>query len=186
MTTLRERVAGERRRLKSVRETLTEAVARTSGGDAAFAPFYIAVSDYIETSMGRLHAQDVKMGNMIREKLGTLDASAETALRELDERLAGNQQHLKAMVTAAKGLAAKPDAAALAKFESAGGAYARYIVASMGHHGATTDLAGRLFNQADWEFMAGITDEETRTEQKQYARVFDALPGALSDLRPTG
>lgn len=186
MTTLRERVAGERRRLKAVRETLSAAVARTSGGDAAFAPFYIAVSDYIETSMGRLHAQDVKMGKMIKEKLGKLDATAEKAMHELDERLAGNQRHLEKMVLARTRLGKDTSAAALKEFETAADAYTRYIVANMGHHGATTDLAGRLFSQQDWEYMAGVTDEETRTEQRLYARVFDTLPGALSDLRPTG
>lgn len=186
MTTLRERVGGERRRLKAVRETLTAAVARTSGGDAVFAPFYIAVSDYIETSMGRLHAQDVKMGKMIHEKLGTLDDTAKGALAELDERLAGNQRHLEAMVLARTRLAKDTSATALKDFEKVADAYTRYIVTHMGHHGATTDLAGRLFTQDDWEYMAGITDEETRTEQRLYARVFDTLPGALSDLRPTG
>jgi len=184
MTTLREKVASERRRLKSVRETLTAAVARKSGGDNSFVPFYVAIADYIETSMGRLHAQDVKMGNMIREKLGTLDASSEQALQELDERLAGNQEHLKALSAAKKGLAAKGDPTALERFETVSAAYTRYIVTNMGHHGGTTELAGRLFTQDDWEHMAGVTDEETRTEQKQYARVFDALPAALNDLRP--
>lgn len=182
--TLRERVAGERRRLKSVRETLTAAVARKSGGDRAFAPFYIAIADYIETSMGRLHAQDVKMGDMIRAKLGTLDAPSEQALRELDERLAGNQEHLRALSAAKRKLAAGADPANLAGFEAVAAAYTNYIVTNMGHHGGTTDLAGRLFTPADWDYMAGVTDEETRTEQQQYARAFATLPPALNDLRP--
>lgn len=183
MTTLRERVAGERRRLKSVREAMTAAVTRKSGGDPAFVPFYTAVGDYIETSMGRLHAQDVKMGNMIRARLGQLDAGTEQALRELDERLAGNQEHLKAF-SAAKTALNDGGARALANFEAAGAAYSNYIVSNMGHHGATTDLAGRLFTAADWEFMAGVTDEETRVEQQLYARVFSSLPPGLDDLRP--
>jgi hypothetical protein len=186
MTTLRERVAGERRRLKSVREALTAAVARKSGGDRAFVPFYVAISDYMETSMGRLHAQDVKMGDMIREKLGKPDAGADQALQELDERLAGNQKLLKAMVAARQRLAKDGSPDALEHFEAAGAAYTQYIVSNMGHHGATTDLAGRLFTQEDWEYMAGVTDEETRTEQQQFARVFAALPAALRDLQPTG
>lgn len=186
MTTLRERVAGERRRLKSVREALTAAVARKSGGDSTFVPFYLAVSDYMETSMGRLHAQDVKMGDMIREKLGKLDAAADKALKELDARLAGNQELLRAMVAEKHRLEKDGSAENLARFEAAGAAYTQYIVSSMGHHGATTDLAGRLFTQEDWEYMAGVTDEETRTEQRQYARVFDALPASLADLRPAG
>jgi hypothetical protein len=182
--TLREKVAGERRRLKSVREVLTAAVARKSGGDGLFAPFYIAIGDYIETSMGRLHAQDVKMGNMIRAKLGTLDAPSTQALRELDERLAGNQEHLRALSAAKENLAARNDPANLASFEAVGAAYTNYIVANMGHHGGTTDLAGRLFTPADWDYMAGVSDEETRTEEQQYARVFGTLPPALNDLRP--
>ncbi|MEQ1801941.1 MAG: hypothetical protein ABL989_08480 [Gammaproteobacteria bacterium] len=185
MTTLRDKVAGERRRLKSVRETLTAAVARKSGGDAAFVPFYLAIGDYIETSMGRLHVQDVKMGDMIRTKLGKPDAQAEQALRELDERLAGNQDHLKALSAAKLALKAG-GAPALAHFETVSAAYTSYIVTNMGHHGATTELAGRLFTTADWDFMAGVTDEETRTEQQLYARVFATLPAALNDLRPAG
>lgn len=183
MTTLREKVAGERRRLKSVREAMTTAVARKSGGDAAFVPFYEAVADYIDTSMGRLHAQDVKMGDMIRDKLGKLDAQAEQALHELDERLAGNQQHLKAFV-AAKAALKGGGPAALERFETVAAAYSNFIVTNMGHHGATTDLAGRLFTTADWDYMAGVTDEETRVEQQLYARVFATLPPALNDLRP--
>ena len=185
MSTLREKVAGERRRLKSVREAMTAAVARKSGGDSTFAPFYVAVADYIETSMGRLHAQDVKMGDMIREKLGKLDAQSEQALRELDERLEGNQQHLKAF-SAAKRALSGGGAAALEHFEAVAAAYSNYIVTNMGHHGATTDLAGRLFTTADWDYMAGVTDEETRVEQQLYTRVFAALPAALNDLRPAG
>lgn len=183
MSTLRERVAGERRRLKSVREALTAAVGRKARGDAAFVPFYIAVGDYIETSMGRLHAQDVKMGNMIREKLGTLDDSARKALGELDERLAGNQEHLR-VFSSAKVALKQEGAAAIDRFEAASAAYTSYIVANMGHHGATTDLAARLFTPADWEYMAGITDEETRTEVQLYDRVFALLPASLADLKP--
>lgn len=184
MTTLRERVAGERRRLKSVREALTAAVARKSGGDPAFIPFYVAAADYIETSMGRLHAQDVKMGDMIREKLGTIDPESAKGLAELDERLAGNQRHLTDLVAAREAL--KHDGATvLPRFEEVSAAYTNYIVTNMGHHGATTDLAGRLFTAGDWDYMAGVTEAETRREQELYNRVFAALPPALADLRPT-
>lgn len=184
MTTLRERVGGERRRLKSIRETLTAAVARKSGGDAAFIPFYLAIGEYFETAMGRLHAQDIKMGDMIRAKSGTpLDAKTTKALSELDERLAGNQKHLQAL-SAAKRALAGGGAAELAHFEDVAAAYCNYIVTNMGHHDATTELAQRLFTIEDWEFMAGVTEAETRTEQEQYARVFAALPAALNYLRP--
>ncbi|MEO8444910.1 MAG: hypothetical protein ABI567_07900, partial [Gammaproteobacteria bacterium] len=69
--------------------------------------------------------------------------------------------------------------------EAVSKAYSDYIVSNMGHHGGTTDLAGRLFTTADWDYMAGVTDDETRAEEQLYAKVFSALPPALSDLRPT-
>ena len=181
MTTLREKVAGERRRLKSVRETLSAAVARKSGGDPAFLPFYAAIGEYFEASMGRLHAQDIKMGDMIREKLGTLDAQAEKALGELDERLAGNQEHLKALSAATRALKGG-GAAELANFEAVGGAYCDYIVANMGHHGATTELAASLFTTADWEHM-GRDGRGNRVEMT-ITRGVVALPAAFSHLRP--
>lgn len=184
MTTLRERIAGERRRLKSVRQALTAAVARQSGGDPAFVPFYIAVADYIETAMGRLHDQDVKMGDMIRTKLGTIDAASAGALAELDARLAGNQRLLHEFVAAREALKTQ-GAAALGRYEDSGAAYTHYIVTNMGHHDGTTDLAQRLFTTADWEYMAGVTEAETRLEQELYGRVFAALPPALDDQRPT-
>lgn len=181
---LRERVANERRRLKSVRSALSAALARGSGGDAAYVPFYVAVADYVEAAMHRLHIQDVRMGEMIRAKLGTLDATAKTAISELDERLAGNQRYLQAFLEAGNALK-QQGAAALGRFEQASREYTDYITTNMGHHGATTDLAQKLFSMDDWAYMAGITEEETRREQSLYERAFAAVPKTLQ-LPPTG
>ena len=183
MTTLSERIAGERRRLKSVRQLLTSAVERKSGGDPSFVPFYLALGDYIEASMHRLHAQDVKMGDMIRRKLVTLDDRARRALDELHERLTGNQAHLT-VFSAAKSALQNEGAEALAGFEQASAAYTAYIVANMGHHGPITELAAQLFSEADWAYMAGLTEAETALEQELYAWVYALLPTALADLRP--
>lgn len=177
-TPLRERVAGERRRLKSVREALSAALARGARGDPAFVPFYLAAADYIEAAMHRLHIQDVRMGEMIRSKLGTLDESAAKALAELDERLAGNQRHLDAMLAARDGLR-RDGAAALDRFERVTRDYTGYITANMGHHGGTTSLAQKLFTMDDWAYMAGITAEETRQEARLYDAAFAAAPAGL-------
>ncbi|MCL4720672.1 MAG: hypothetical protein KJ041_01710 [Gammaproteobacteria bacterium] len=183
MTTLRERVAGERRRLKSVREALSAAVARTSGGDAAFVPFYGAVADYIEAAMARLHEQDVRMGVMLRASPESKDAAGQQALRELDERLAGNQAHLQAFIAAARQLAAR-GTAAVDDFERVSRAYTDFIVANMGHHGATTELAARVFSTTDWERMAHVSEADTRREEELYSAVFSRLPASLADLKP--
>lgn len=177
-TPLRERVAGERRRLKSVRQALSAALARGARGDAAFVPFYLAVADYIEAAMHRLHIQDVRMGEMIRSKLGTIDDAAAKALAELDERLAGNQRHLHAML-AARDAMRRDGPAGLDRFEQASRDYTGYITANMGHHGGTTNLAQTLFTMDDWAYMAGITAEETQQEIRLYDAAFAAAPPGL-------
>ena len=175
---LRERVANERRRLKSVREALSAALASGAGGNPAYVPFYLAVADYMEAAMHRLHIQDVRMGEMIRSKLGTMDATAKKALGELDDRLAGNQRHLNEFLAARDALK-KEGVAQMQRFEKASRDYTGFITANMGHHGATTELAQKLFSLDDWAYMAGITDEETRNEQALHERVFAALPAGL-------
>ena len=44
MTTLQEKIAGERRRLKQVRQKLTAAVEQSADGNADWIPFYLAVT----------------------------------------------------------------------------------------------------------------------------------------------
>lgn len=183
MTTQSEQIAGERRRLKSIRQLLTAAVARKSGGDPSFVPFYVALGEYMEAAMDRLHAQDLKMGDMIRRKLVTLDDKAKQALDELHERLTGNQAHLT-VFSAAKSALQSEGVDALERFEQASAAYTAYIMANMGHHGGTTELAAKLFSEAEWAYMAGITEAETTREQELYARAFALLPAALADLQP--
>jgi hypothetical protein len=178
MSTLQERIAGERRRLRLVRQKLSAAVAQTAHGNPGWAPFYAAIGDYMEASMARLHAQDVKMGDMIREKVERVDETVQKALDELDERLAGNQRRLDALLAARDELRTT-GAAAIGRFEAAAREFTDFIVRNMGHHGGTTDLAGRLFTPADWEFMAGITDEAMAKEVALYERVQEKTPPDL-------
>jgi hypothetical protein len=175
---LRDRVANERRRLKSVREALSAAVGQGAGNDPAYVPFYLAVADYMDAAMHRLHIQDVRMGEMIRSKLGTLDANAQKALAELDERLEGNQRHLREFLEGRERLR-QTGTAALPQFEKVSRDYTSYIVANMGHHGVTTELAQSLFSMDDWAYMAGVTEEESRREQALYEKVFAVVPKNL-------
>jgi len=176
MTTLQEKIAGERRRLKQVRQKLTAAVEQTAGGNADWIPFYLAVADYMQAAMHRLHLQDDKMGAMIRERAE--GEKAAQALAELDERLQGNQQRLDRLLAERERLAAD-GAARLPDFEAAARDFTDFIVSNMGHHGATTELAGKLFSPDDWEYMAGITDEDLARELALSEKVAAATPADL-------
>ena len=130
--------------------------------------------------MHRLHIQDVRMGGMIRSRLGTpLDAGAEQALSDLDTRLGDNQRHLQELIAARDALRAE-GAAALDRFEKVSRAYTAYITANMGHHGAITELAQKLFSMDDWAYMAGVTEAETQRGQQLYDRVFATLPAGVT------
>jgi len=180
MTTLREKIGNERRRLRQVRQALSAALHKGSGGNEAYLPFYIAVADYFDAAMARLHTQDVRMGEMIREKLGSNDPRVREALQELDDRLGGNREHLENFLHSRDALHAR-GAGALEDFERVSRAYTDYITANMGHHGVTTELAAEHFSADDWLHMADLSDEDTEREQQLFAAVFTAMP---SDLDP--
>ena len=181
MSTLMERIANERRRLRNIRMNMVAALEQGAKGDASFVPFYVATADYIDATMARLHDQDIKMGEMIREKVGEIDAGVEKALGELDARLEGARDHLKPFLAARDALREK-GAAALAEFEREAKIYSDFIVANMGHHGATADLGAKLFTPEDWEYMAGITDEQVEREQALFDEAAAALPDSVTPV----
>lgn len=178
MPTLQERVANERRRMRTVRQHMAAGLEQKAGDDESFVPFYIAAADYIDAAMARLDVQDVRMGEMIREKADATDAAVKSALAQLEERLDGARRHLKQFLAARDELKDK-GSQALENFEAAAQTYSDFIAANMGHHGPTTDLSAKLFDASDWEYMAGITDAEMQREQELYAQVEQSLPESL-------
>ncbi len=179
MTSLMERIGNERRRLRNVRQRMAAAIDVGADGDAAFVPFYVAAADYIDATMQRLHGQDVRMGEMIVEKVGEMDATIERALAELDDRLEGAKAHLKPFL-AARDAVRDNGAAELGRFEKAAREYSDFIAATMGHHGATNDLCAKLFSADDWEYMAAVSDEQAAAEEKLFARVVETTPAGVT------
>ncbi len=179
MTTLRERIGGERRRLQSVRKKLSAAVAQGASDNSDWVPFYVAVGDYMEASIGRLLAQDEKMGEMIREKVETIDDNVNEALSALHKNLTALTERLDRMLEARDNLR-NNSTSQLTEFEDAGRALTDYIVANLGHqNGGSNNLAGDLFSQKDWEYMAGITDEDMAREVSLFDRVNATTPPDL-------
>lgn len=181
MTTLQERIGNERRRLRAIRMNMMAAVEQKANGDESFVPFYIASADYIDATMARLHKQDVKMGDMIREKADPVKDNIEEAISQLDARLKGAREHLKPFLAARDELKEK-GAEALERFEAAAKEYSDFIVANMGHHDATSELSAKLFSLDDWEFMAGITDEEIAKEENLFERAAACTPDSLKNI----
>ena len=54
----------------------------------------------------------------------------------------------------------------------------------MGHHPPTADLGAKLFSAEDWEYMAGITDEDVERETALFNRVQEATPDNIQNATP--
>ena len=67
---------------------MTEAVAQGAKGNDAYVPFYIAIGDYFEAAMERLHTQDIRMGDMLRDKADLDDPDNLQAMAELEDAVA--------------------------------------------------------------------------------------------------
>ena len=181
MPTLMERIASERRRLRSVRERMLAAIEQKAQGDEAYVSFYMAAADYIDTTMQRVHEQDVKMDSLIREKAEVVDASVEKALAELKQRLDDAHEHLKPFIAARDALQEK-GSEALEQFEKEARKYSDFIVANMGHHPPTADLGARLFSPEDWEYMAGVTDADIKREAELFEQLESSTPDSLKNI----
>lgn len=179
MEELREQIASERRRLRKVRQALSSAVAQSAGSDKSWIPFYVAIADYFEAAMDRLHTQDIRMGDLLREKADMNDPDNQAHLAELDRRLDGNQQHLRKFLAARQRLKDDEGAEAIRDFEEASRAYTGYITSNMGHHGGSTDLAREHFGEDDWVYMANVSDEDAAREEALFERVFATMPASL-------
>ena len=184
MTSLQERIAGERRRMREIRLKLSAAIDQGASGNTRWAPFYIAVGDYMELAMGRMRAQDIKMGERVREKLDTVDDEFTRSMSRLHDRLSGIEKRLNRMLAARDSLR-KDASAALQEFEEAAADLTGYITANLGkgglghQEGGVNGLAVKLFSSEDWEYMAGITDEEMAREVKLFEAVQATTPPEL-------
>lgn len=178
MTSLMERVAGERTRLREVRMALTAATDQKAGGDMAWAPFYLAIVEYFEASFARLHVQDIRLGELLRKRADMNDPVISDGLRELDDRLAGLNERQEKLLAARDELQAGKDGA-LENFEEVAGEFAAYIVANMGHHPGTAEPAAKLFSTEDWEYMTLASEEALQKEVELHNKVFALKPDGL-------
>ncbi len=169
-----ESIRQERGRLRTVHEMLKEALA-VSPRDETFIPFYIAIGDYMEASMGRLHIQDINMLERLASKIDMDDPENEEIIAEVYRRLDGNQEHLK-RYSACKQALQSEGAAAVTDYEDASLAYVDYIHNRMGHHAPSTDLARKAFAEEDWVAFADIDETYFAKERALYDSVLQTRP----------
>jgi len=183
-----KKVERERLRMVTVRHVLKAAMEKKSSGEDSYVPFYIALSEYLTTSLDRLVQQDWRFIAKIRKRVGEKEQGVsdevETVLDEVREILCG------ALVVASQAKAATSflkshGSSVLENFESIIDELDRYM-SGMGHHAASTNIAAKYFNVDDWRDMARFDDEVIERENRQYEAVFEALPATAVELTREG
>ena len=154
MSQTMKRLMAERMRLVQVRQGLSAAVTQGAKGNLAFIPFYLAVTEYFQHAMDRLDRQDHTLLSMLTEKTQAKNIDPGTAISEVYERLKNNAQLLTKMISASK----KLNEMSINQFEAIASQYCQYIVAHMGHHAPSANLALDLFSEDDWIAMADFND----------------------------
>lgn len=172
-----ESIMNERGRLRTAHEMLKSAL-DLDVRDESFAPFYVAVADYMEISMGRLHDQDIKMLAKLSEAMAPLDPETEEVVAEVHRRLEGNQAHLAKFLDCRSALR-REGMSAFDLFEDVSAAYIDYIHNRMGHHAPSTDLARQHFTENDWVEIADIDDSYFAKERALYESVLQTRPSVV-------
>jgi hypothetical protein len=172
-----ESIMNERGRLRTAHEMLKAALA-VEERDDSFVPFYLAVADYMEASMARLHDQDVKMLQRLSEAMAPLDSESAEIIDEVYLRLEGNQEHLQKFLGCREELQ-KNGASAFKRYEDTSTAYIDFIHNRMGHHAPSTDLARQHFTEDDWIEIADIDESYFSKERALYESVLQTRPSVV-------
>jgi hypothetical protein len=141
--------------------------------------FHLACADYLLFSMDRLHDQDQLIHDLLRERISTDESEAHERLGVLNER----QNRSRALLSAFR--------AAVAALRTSGGkavpafvAQAREFMSAFGtllqpRKNPFFRHTDRLFGDADWARIAGVTPQSVAEENRLFARVQQTAPAGV-------
>ena len=156
------------------------------GGAAADdpVPLYLACSDYLEYSLGRLHAQDHRLWERLDPHAGPDDAAFRQKLDHLKARLAASEQALTSLVQARDALRAG-GAGRREAFEHKAHAFLDVFlnVLAASRHSTLAEEEAR-FASSDWDYVADNTTDAVTRELRLFEQVEIAAPGAMDALPP--
>lgn len=180
VTDPRTDIGHERRRQIQVRKALEAVLARADRGQHyPLADFYLACGDYLVWSMDRLHEQDQRIHDLLRERLPPGEREARAALVRLGSRQQQSRELVRVFRNAVERLRCQGRRGVQA-FETAARRFAKTFTELLAPRRnpfeAHTD---RLFGKRDWVAIAWASDGSRRSEQLLFATVQTyAPPGA--------
>jgi hypothetical protein len=173
----RAEIARERRRMVQVRQALAAGLDRSAEGKAREpGAFYLVCADYLGFSMGRLYQQDGLIHELLSQRIPGSDRDARQQLTLLGEQQQQGRRLLEDFTVAARDLR-DGGHAALPSFKAAArGFLASFNSAAQAGRNPFFRYTDALFDDADWERIAGVTPASIAEEARLFAAVRSAAP----------
>lgn len=175
----RAEIGRERRRMIQVRKAFETCLAQRDDDAHDPTDFYLACGDYIVWTMARLHDQDQRIHDLLKERL-------DPGLTDVHEQLAGlNDRQAKSRAFTAEFQQAvtalrNVGPSGRSEFETAAQAFVDLFTTLMApRKNPFQEHTDVLFTDSDWIDIAGVSNESLAEEQELYELVEATAPAGI-------
>ncbi len=181
----RAEIGRERRRMIQVRKAFETYL--TQRDDDAHDPtdFYLACGDYIVWTMARLHDQDQRIHDLLKERLDPGLTDVHEQLAGLNERQAKSRAFTADFQQAVKALR-DSGASGQGEFEEAARAFVNLFTSLRApRKNPFQEHTDVLFTDSDWIDIAGVSTESLAEEKELYELVGATAPAGIDPANYT-
>jgi hypothetical protein len=178
-------IGRERRRQIQVRQAFEAGLAKSTHDATDLAAFYLACGDYIVWSMARLHDQDQRIHDLLKERLDPGRTDVHEQLAGLNERQEKSRAFTGEFQHAVEALR-DSGASGQVEFEEAARAFVDLFTSLMApRKNPFQEHTDVYFTDSDWVDIAGVTDGSLAEEQSLYGRVEETAPAGIDPANYT-
>lgn len=175
----RAEIGRERRRMIQVRKAFEISLVQRDDDARDLTDFYLACGDYIVWTMARLHDQDQRIHDLLKECLDPGLTAVHEQLADLNERQEKSRAFTDKFHQAVEALRTS-GAAGRSDFETAAQAFVDLFTTLMApRKNPFQEHTDELFGDSDWIDIAGVTDESLGEELDLYGRVEASAPAGI-------
>ncbi len=176
MLTARQEIARERRRQIQVRKALEAGLGTAEWPGRSAAAFYLACADYLTWSLDRLYQQDGIIHDLLRERIPAAETEAHEHLSTVSDRLNHSRAAVESFRRAAATLRTTGEPG-IAAFKAGTREFTdSFRTLLRAQKNPLFQYTDRLFTDADWVRIAGVTSQSLVDEQRLFTAVQRAAP----------
>ncbi len=181
----RAEIGRERRRQIQVRQAFEAGLAKNADDAMDLAEFYLACGDYIVWSMARLHDQDQRIHDLLKERLDPGRTDVHEQLAGLNERQAKSRVFTAEFQQAVEALR-DSGTSGQEEFEEAARAFVELFTSLMApRKNPFQEHTDVLFTDSDWIDIAGVSAESLAEEKELYELVETVAPAGIEPANYT-